>query len=792
MNELQENLNQSVQSQQEPRNRTAGALILFVVFAVPMPICVFVYHFTLWFMEQFALSSGSLAGLAWAGPVGLMAQAVLMSGTVGALWYFTKDDRFKPVYAGWLGASFMAFPALVLRFFGPNRDQLGSIYQIVICIVAFYVVSKLRNVKLDWKANNVSIALTLAAFGVAPFAVFGAFGSPMDVLLGLLAGSSLGLLASLLMESATGNRFLDAFGIGAVLSLLGSAVGYDGAQLILTALLSSFAFAIAAVLPSRVAGMALTGLLASAGFIFFDPTELTIVLGDTAALALKVGMYALGLGVSVGLVALVIKFAAGPGSEHRPEHVDGSGLKRILGWVGAGGAWLVVIILFVTNGNLGFYGDRLFVILKDQADLSDVRQIQNIDERRTAAYKELTQFADESQEGLRDTFDTLGVDYTPYYLVNAMEVRGGTLVRLFLLTRPEVDRVIPSPRLRPAQPVDVLSLNYMFASQRTRRVQWNVSMIGADKVWDEFDVRGEGIVVGQSDSGVDVTHPDLKDSYRGKTEGDDYNWFDPWQGKSSPYDENGHGTHTLGTVLGQGGIGVAPGATWFACANLVRGLGNPALYLDCMQFMLAPFPQGGDPFVDGDPTRAADVLNNSWGCPEIEGCDPNALIAAANHLREAGIFIVVSTGNDGPNCSTVNAPLSLYDSVFSVGAIDQAGNVTEFSSRGPVTADGSNRMKPDIVAPGRDIYSALPGGAYGALEGTSMAGPHVAGVVALLWSADPSLIGDIDRTEQIIIDTAQPYTGSKSIGCFEGNVPNAGYGYGVVDVYAAVKEVLEK
>jgi len=208
--------------------------------------------------------------------------------------------------------------------------------------------------------------------------------------------------------------------------------------------------------------------------------------------------------------------------------------------------------------------------------------------------------------------------------------------------------------------------------------------------------------------------------------------------------------------------------------------------------MLAPFPQNGDPFVDGDPARAADVLNNSWGCPDIEGCDPNALLAAADHLRDAGIFVVVSTGNDGPNCSTVTAPLSLYDSVFSVGAIDRFGDMADFSSRGPVTADGSGRMKPDITAPGVDIFSSLPGGTYGASSGTSMAGPHVVGVVALLWSADPSLIGDINRTEQILIDTAQPYTGNTSIGCFDGGMPNAAYGYGIVDAYAAVKEALGK
>ncbi|MDL1912881.1 hypothetical protein FBQ81_19665 [Chloroflexi bacterium CFX6] len=623
--EMQNDLSQPIQPREEPRNRSTGALILFLLLALSMPLCMFFYHYVLWYMGQLAIASGSLAGLAWGEPIGLALQGAVLSGGIAALRYFTKDDRFKPVYAGWLGAALMAFPALVLRFLGPNNDQLGSILQIVICLVAYFIVSRVRKTNIDWKANGVSLAFLLAAFGVAPFAVFGAFGSPTDALLGLFAGLSFGLLAVVLMESTTGNKFLNAFGIGAVLALLGSAIGYDGAQLILIALLPSFAFAVSAVMPARVSGFILTGILASAGFVFFDPTELTIVLGDVGALALRAGSYAVGLGLAVGVIGLAIQLGTGSG--------EGSGAKRLFGWVGAGAVWLVVIVLFITSGNHGFYGDRLFVILKAQADLSDVRQISNIDERRAAAYKELTRFANESQSELRNTFDSLGVEYTPYYLVNAMEVRGGTLTRLYLLTRPEVDRVIPSPRLRPAQPADALALSNLFSSPPPSGVQWNVSMIGADKVWEEFGVRGEGIVIGQSDSGVDVNHPELKDSYRGKDEGDDYNWFDPWNERPSPYDDGGHGTHTLGTILGKNGIGVAPGATWFACANLSRNLGNPALYLDCMQFMLAPFPLGGDPFADGDPTRAADVLNNSWGCPEIEGCDPQALIAAANHLR---------------------------------------------------------------------------------------------------------------------------------------------------------------
>jgi len=784
MTETPLDLNQPVQPPPaEPTNRSTGALILFLFMALPMPFCLLIYHFILWSTEQSAIASGSVANLAWAGLIGLAVQAVLMTGLIAALWYFTKDDRFKPVYAGWFGAALMAFPALVLRFLGPNNDQLGLILQIVICLIAFVIVAQVHKIKIDWKAGNVATAFLLAAFGVAPFAVFGAFGSPTDALLGVLASLSFGLLAAVLMESTTGNKFLDAFGIGAVLALLGSAIGYDGAQLILLTILPAFAFAIATVMPSRVAGMILTSLITAAGLIFFDPTELTIVLGDVAALAIKAVGYAVGLGLVVGVIGLIIQLVAGAGG--------GSNVKRMISLVGAVFAWLVLIILFFTNGNRGFYGDRLFVILKDQSDLSSIRQIMDIDERRAAAYETLTQHANETQANIRKTFDTLGVDYTPYYLVNALEVRGGTLVRLYLLTRPEVDRVIPSPRLRPAEPVEALTMTG-FAEDAPRDVQWNVTMIGADKVWDEFGARGEGIVIGQSDSGADVNHPELKETYRGNTGGNDYNWFDPWYGASAPYDEHGHGTHTLGTILGQNGIGIAPGATWFACMNLNRNLANPALYLDCMQFMLAPFPQNGDPFVDGDPTRAADVLNNSWGCPELEGCDPNALLAAADHLRDAGIFVVVSTGNDGPNCSTVTAPLSLYDSVFSVGAIDQFGNMASFSSRGPVTVDDSGRMKPDITAPGVSILSSLPGGTYGESSGTSMAGPHVVGVVALLWSADPTLIGDIDRTEQILIDTAQPYTGDTSVGCFDGGTPNAAYGYGVVDVYAAVKEALGK
>ena len=116
--------------------------------------------------------------------------------------------------------------------------------------------------------------------------------------------------------------------------------------------------------------------------------------------------------------------------------------------------------------------------------------------------------------------------------------------------------------------------------------------------------------------------------------------------------------------------------------------------------------------------------------------------------------------------------------------------MADFSSRGPVVADGSGRVKPDIVAPGVNILSSTPEGTYAEFSGTSMAGPHIVGVVALIWSAQPNLIGDIDATEKLIEDTAQPYNGAIPDPCGSGGKSSNVYGFGVVDVYKAVKQAL--
>ncbi len=228
-------------------------------------------------------------------------------------------------------------------------------------------------------------------------------------------------------------------------------------------------------------------------------------------------------------------------------------------------------------------------------------------------------------------------------------------------------------------------------------VEWNIAAVGAPQVWAAGDT-GAGIVVAGADTGVDWTHPALQSKYRGWADGKashDYNWFDPWDGTAAPWDDNGHGTYTIGLAVGGDGadnqIGMAPGAQWIACRNMRYGVGNPGAYISCMEFFLAPFPHGGDPFRDGRPDLAPDVINNSWGCPPKEGCRADTLSIALQNLKAAGIMMVAAAGNDGPACSTATDPPANSGAVFTVGASDQKNALAFFSSRGPDFRDAQAR-----------------------------------------------------------------------------------------------------
>jgi Subtilase family/Domain of unknown function (DUF4214)/Putative binding domain, N-terminal/Bacterial TSP3 repeat len=204
-----------------------------------------------------------------------------------------------------------------------------------------------------------------------------------------------------------------------------------------------------------------------------------------------------------------------------------------------------------------------------------------------------------------------------------------------------------------------------------------------------------------------------------------------------------------------------------------------------MEWFLAPYPIGGTP-AQGDVTKAPDITTNSWGCPASEGCSANSLQAAVEAQRAAGIMMVVAAGNEGPGCSTTADPPSFHEASYTVGAFSAGtGTLASFSSRGPATADGSNRTKPDITAPGVSVRSALSTSntSYGSLSGTSMATPHVAGAIALLWSAVPSLQNQIQSTINIL-NTAAVDVSSTS--CSSSGVPNNLYGWGRLDIKAAV------
>jgi subtilisin family serine protease len=249
----------------------------------------------------------------------------------------------------------------------------------------------------------------------------------------------------------------------------------------------------------------------------------------------------------------------------------------------------------------------------------------------------------------------------------------------------------------------------------------------------------------------------------------------------------------MGTVVGDDGgtnqIGVAPGAEWIGCRNMEEGWGTPATYIECFEFFLAPYPIGGDPFTEGEPSLAPDVINNSWACPPQEGCEADTLQAAVENVRAAGIMVAISAGNTGATCSSLRNPAGIYDAAFSVGATDSSDNIAYFSARGPVTVDGSGRLKPDISAPGVSVRSSFPGAGYGRLSGTSMAAPHVAGAAALLWSAAPQLVGDVDTTEEILNRAARPQTTTEGCGGDGADdVPNNVYGWGILDALAATPQ----
>jgi subtilisin family serine protease len=430
---------------------------------------------------------------------------------------------------------------------------------------------------------------------------------------------------------------------------------------------------------------------------------------------------------------------------------------------------------------------EFFVHLTETADLSRAGEFTTRAARASHVFDQLTGVAGTSQVDLRADLDARGVDYTPFWAVNALLVEGDRALLDELAARPDVARIEPNRDYQLFQSTaDPDAVTDAVTDAVIDAIEWNIADIGADHVWNVFGVFGRGITVATIDTGVEFRHPALVGKYRGNfgAAGFDhnYNWFDPAGicPAPAPCDNVGHGTHVTGTMVGDDNagnqVGVAPGAQWIAAKGCEFSSCSAGSLLASGQWMLAPTDLNGQ---NPAPNRAPHVVNNSWGGP---GGDLwyQAII---NAWVAAGIFPAFAAGNSGAlGCGSASSP---GDNVpaYAAGAYDINHAIAFFSGRGPSAVDGVT-VKPNVSAPGVGIRSSVPPNGYALFNGTSMASPHVAGTVALIWSANPlKTLGNIPLTRKIIDATA---TDVNDLTC--GGVPanNNVWGQGRLSAFNAV------
>ena len=377
--------------------------------------------------------------------------------------------------------------------------------------------------------------------------------------------------------------------------------------------------------------------------------------------------------------------------------------------------------------------------------------------RRFTLIQHLRQTAHASQSSLRQFLSSQGAkDEKDLWLINGIAVRVPARLASLLANQPGVESV----RLDAALSAPPPTISAMGASS------WNLSMIKVPEMWT-LGYTGQGIVVASMDTGVDSGHQDLGMRWRGGLN----SWFDPHHEHTSPTDNNGHGTQTMGIAVGGNGIGVAPGARWIAVKIFNdAGITNLSAIHQGFQWLLDP---DGNPATDDAP----DIVNNSWGLLDSVGTCNAEFQADIQALKAADIATVFSSGNDGPSPGTSLSPANNAGNL-SVGAVDAAQMIANFSGRGPSACDAG--IYPRIAAPGVNIktsdlsFGGIFPAAYTTVSGTSFAAAHVTGALALLRSAHPA--ASVPQLEAAITQTAVDLG---SIG------PDHDFGYGLLDVAAA-------
>jgi subtilisin family serine protease len=363
--------------------------------------------------------------------------------------------------------------------------------------------------------------------------------------------------------------------------------------------------------------------------------------------------------------------------------------------------------------------------------------------------------------------------FKSYYIINAFAVWGNLSSAEAVAALPEVARIDEFP---------VAQLDEMQASPSNyspEAIEWNVAYIRAPQAW-AMGYDGNGVSVGSLDTGARWTHNAIKSKYRGwngTTADHNYNWWDPVRGTPVPYDNHGHGTHTIGTIVGDDGagnqIGVAPGAKWIASNGIDDFATDPDI-IEAGEFMLAPWDLNHN---NPDPARRPVVVSNSWGYggSSFSCAGQTFFRTIVQNWSAAGILPSFSAGNAGTAGNRIPAA---YPETYENGSITSGWTISSFSSRGPSCFDGGQH--PQTVTGGSNVRSADAANdtGYVLMSGTSMAQPAVAGSVAILKQANPNLT--IQQTWFILTSTAAMTPGW-------GTRPNSTYGWGIVQLDAAVQ-----
>jgi len=407
--------------------------------------------------------------------------------------------------------------------------------------------------------------------------------------------------------------------------------------------------------------------------------------------------------------------------------------------------------------------------------------------RQKAVIEMLQAFSAQSQAGLHSVVDMLEVqgqarNEIPFWIFNGISLQATSSAIQVLAGLPEVASIVPDPdpnnQIIPARdfPSYLTDLNFhnlpAWLINRKNLIaptitipEPNISLVNAPALWAK-GYTGQGVVVANLDTGVDFNHPDLIARYRGGTN----SWYDPYNQNATPFDSSGHGTETMGIMVGGGdpaaatSIGMAPGARWIAAKIFDnKNMATITAIHQAFQWVMNPNNNLAD-------TGAPDIVNNSW-TNTAPGCDLT-FQSDITALWSAGIIPIFSGGNDGPGSATDPGPANNTDA-FPVGAVDNSGSIASFSSQGPNSCNAILPF-PDIVAPGVNIKTSFSDNGYIINSGTSFSAPHVSGALALLLSAMPYL--SVDLQKQALIQGAVPLGSSN---------PNSTFGYGRLDVLAS-------